>query len=72
MKQEDPLSAVIDYWLKGNRTEPVIFVSWKSIVGALEADSVGETGLADEIRKTIANMKTARLEKVRNCVHLAR
>ena len=45
-KEDDPLSAVVDYWLKGNVKLPI---SWESIVKLLKSDYVGEPGLADEI-----------------------
>ena len=45
-KDSDPLSAVVDYWLKGNVKD--VPVSWKPIVEALEY--VGEMSLADTIR----------------------
>ncbi len=47
----DPLSAVVDYWLKGNVTEAVVSISWKSIVKALKSENVGEPELAEEISK---------------------
>ena len=46
-KEDDPLSAVIDYWLNGN-VEGVP-VSWRSVVAALKSSHVGETGLANKI-----------------------
>ena len=46
-KEDDPLSAVIDYWLNGN-VEGVP-VSWRSIVAALESSHVGEIGRANRI-----------------------
>ena len=48
-KEDDPLSAVIDYWLNGN-TEGVP-VSWGSVVIALKSSHVGEIGLANRISK---------------------
>ncbi len=50
-EERDPLSAVVDYWLEGNVTEPVVPISWKSIVAALISKHVGEPGLAEEISK---------------------
>ncbi len=47
----DPLSAVVDYCLKGNVSESAVTVSWQSIVKALKSRHVGESGLAEEIRK---------------------
>ena len=48
-KEADPLSAMIDYWLNGNVEEAS--VSWRSVVAALESSHVGETGLANKIKK---------------------
>ena len=50
-KEDDPLSAVIDYWLKRNVRESVVPISWQSIVAALKSVYVDESGLADEINK---------------------
>ncbi len=50
-KELEPLSAVIEYWLKGNVTELPRSISWKSIVTVLRAESIGESGLADQISK---------------------
>ena len=47
----DPLSAVIDYWLRGNVLESASPISWDSIVAALKTKYVGEPGLAEEIIK---------------------
>ena len=51
-KEDDPLSAAVNYWLSGNVKE--VPVSWSSIVAALESSHVGETGLANRI-KTLQN-----------------
>lgn len=51
-EKRDPLSAVVDYWLKGNVTESVVPISWKSIVDALKSKYVGEPGLAEQIKQT--------------------
>ena len=48
-EEDDRLSAIIDYLLNGN-VEGVL-VSWRSIVAALESSHVGETGLANTIKK---------------------
>ena len=48
-KDDDPLSAIIDYWLSGN-VEGVP-LSWRSVSEALESSHVGEIGLAKEIIK---------------------
>ena len=51
-EERDPLSAIIEYWLNGNVLESAaVPISWKSIVAALKADSVGEPGLAEQIYK---------------------
>ncbi len=50
-KEDDPLSAVVEYWLRGNVTESVIPISWESITTALKSEYVGEPGLAQHIRK---------------------
>ena len=47
-KEEDCLSAAIDYWLCGN--VPDVPVCWGSVVTALESKQVGEAGLAKIIR----------------------
>ena len=47
-KEDDPLSATIDYWLKGNAKRGVP-CSWQSIVAALRSSQVDESGLASEI-----------------------
>lgn len=46
--EKDPLSAVVDYWLRGNVKFAVL--SWSSIVKALESTHVDEEGLARSIR----------------------
>ena len=46
-KEDDPLAAVIDYWLRGN-VEGVP-VNWKSIVDVLKSSHVDENGLAKRI-----------------------
>ena len=50
-KEDDPLSAVVDYWLKGNVTDSVVPISWQSIVATLKSEYVGEPGLAERINK---------------------
>ena len=50
-KEADPLSAAVDYWLKGNAVESAVPVSWKSIVIALKSAYVGEPALAEKIDK---------------------
>ncbi len=63
-KEDDPLSAVVDYWLEGNVMKPATPVSWKSVVAALEAESVEEKALAESISKKIASNRIAKLKKV--------
>ena len=46
-KDDDPLSAMIDYWFSGNVEG--VHVSWQSIVDALQTSYVGESGLAEKI-----------------------
>lgn len=46
-KEDDMLSAVIDYWLSGNVED--VPATWESLVAALESKQVGETGLAKSI-----------------------
>lgn len=48
-RERDPLSASIDYWLKGN-VEGVP-VTWQSIVDALSSPHVDEKGLAQDIAR---------------------
>ena len=45
-KEDDPLSAAIDYWLNGNTAIPI---SWKSIVDVLKSTSVEEVALAEKM-----------------------
>ena len=58
-EEADPLAAILNYWLNGNVED--VPATWKSLVAALEADSVGEGGLA----KTIMG-KYCQSEPVRN------
>ena len=46
-KKADPLTEVIDYWLKGNVES--VPVNWKSIVNALKSSHVDESGRAKRI-----------------------
>lgn len=48
----DPLSAVINEWLKGNVMESDVPISWESIAKALKSKYVGEPRLAEEINMT--------------------
>ena len=50
-EEHDPLSAVVDYWIRGNVTESDVPISWPSIVEALKSEYVGEPGLAEQISK---------------------
>lgn len=50
-KEDDPLSATLNYWLKGNVIKPVVPISWRSIVKALQSKYVGEPGLAEQIHQ---------------------
>ena len=47
-KEEDSLSAAIDYCLRGNGEGAPL--SWASVVKALQSSHVGETGLAKRIK----------------------
>ena len=47
-KEEDSLSAAIDYCLRGNVEGAPL--SWASVVKALQSSHVGETGLAKRIK----------------------
>lgn len=58
--EEDPLSAVIDYWLNGN-ADPAISICWKSVIEAVEA--VQESGLAAKIRNNYCHESADQLEK---------
>ncbi len=46
-QEDDPLSEVINYWLKGNIKDSLI--SWASIVKSLKSKHVDEWGLAERI-----------------------
>ncbi len=61
-KEDDPLSAVVDYWLRGNVTESVDPISWKSIVAALKSEYVGEPGLAEQISKKYCQEEDTKVE----------
>ena len=43
------LVSAVDHWLSGKI--PNVSISWSSVVEALESKQVGETGLAEVIRK---------------------
>ncbi len=61
--EDDPLSAVVDYWLQGNITESVSPISWNSIVAALKSEYVGEPGLAEKISKKYCEQEDTKIEK---------
>ena len=61
-KEDDPLSAVVDYWLQGNVLEPAIPVCWKSIVEALNSEYVGELALAEKISKKHCQEEDTKIE----------
>ena len=50
-QEDDPLAAVIHYWLDVNVEVLEVPVSWGSIVAALKSSYVGETGLANRISR---------------------
>ena len=54
-KDSDPLSAVIDYWLRGNVKGAS--VSWKSLVKALKSSHVAERGQAKRIEEKYCQEK---------------
>ena len=59
----DPLSAVVNYWLKGNVIESAVPISWQSIVAALKSTYVGEPGLAEQISMDYCQQENAHVEK---------
>ncbi len=61
-KEDDPLSAVVDYCLRGN-VESVDPISWKSIVAALKSEYVGEPGLAEQISKKHCQQEDIKVEE---------
>ena len=44
---DDPLAAIVDYWLRGNVTDYPL--TWKSVVEVLSSSHVDAKGLADRI-----------------------
>ncbi len=58
--EDDPPSAVVDYWLRGN--VPDVPISWKSIVEALKSEHVGEAGLAQKISKKYRQQEDTKIE----------
>lgn len=63
---DDPLAAVVDYWLQGNVTESVVPISWQSIVTALKSEHVGAPGLADKLRKKYCQLEDTSVKKGRS------
>ncbi len=60
-KEDDPLSAAVDYWLKGNVMEPVVVpITWDFLVDALK--SVDEKGCANTISKAYCRPQGNRVE----------
>ena len=49
-KEDDPLAASVDYWLKGNAKEGIP-CCWQSIVDVLKSSHVDEHGIAEKIDK---------------------
>lgn len=58
----DPLSAVVDYCLKGNERDSNSPFSWNVIVEALRSKYVGESGLAEQISKKYCPLGIAQAE----------
>lgn len=52
---QDPLAALIDYWLRGN--VPKVPVSWSFIVEALTSEYLGEAGLARRISRSYCQLE---------------
>ena len=50
-KDDDPLSAVVDYWLNGNAGSGGVPVSWKSIKEVLNSEHVDESGSANQVNQ---------------------
>ncbi len=61
-KEDDPLSAAIDYWLKN-----ISSISWKTIVAAVKSDHVGETGLAETICEKYCHQKVPEIQNGKAC-----
>ena len=59
----DPLSAVINFWLKGNTS---VVISWKSIVKALKSDAINEISLAEKIRKEYCYQDDTKVNEGKN------
>ncbi len=57
-RDDDPLSAAVDYWLRGNVTE--VPITWDFLVEALK--SVDEKGCADTISKKYCTPQDNRVE----------
>ena len=61
---KDPLSAAMDYWLRGNAMDTPVPISWTSIVTALKSPHVDEGGLADAISKKYCQEENQQLHLV--------
>ena len=61
--EDDPFSAVINYWLNDNVEDTEVPVSWMSIVAALKSSYVGETGLANRISSKYCRMHQNEIER---------
>ena len=61
-KEDDPLSAVVNFWLEGNAKESGVPITWQSLVAALKDDTVGEGGIADHISKEYCQLQEAKDE----------
>ena len=61
--EHDPLSAIMDYCLRGNVAKSTAPISWDSIVAALKSDHVGEPGLAEQISKKYYHQEDTKLNK---------
>ena len=56
--EKNPLVEIINYWLNGNVKD--VPVTWRSIVAALESDSVDEKGLAKAIADKYCHSATSK------------
>ncbi len=61
-KEDDPLSAVIDYWLCGNVES--VPLTWRSVVEVLKSDHVDESDLK-ELKGSIVKRKKSLVVMVR-------
>lgn len=60
-KEEDPLTAIIDYCLKGNVEN--VPLCWEAIVTALESPQVGEPGVARDIQQKYCQLKSSKAQQ---------